>query len=160
MYEELCPIAKGGKNENCRVSFPESVYIYLEGYYVSLYIITTLFYIQIQNLKECFELVLFLNSYYLLITSLTSSIPVILNSITLLSTLKAILIFRLIMHYAYGKCVKVNTSSRTAITVNPLYNDFRYISKIRWSAQKSVDCVFFIDIPILFFRKTSVFCIC
>ena len=45
-------------------------------------------------------------------------------------------------------------------TVNHLYNDIRYNSKNRYnvrSAQKSADRVFFfIDSPMLFFRKTYV----
>ena len=50
------------------------------------------------------------------------------------------------------------------ITVNPLYNDILYNSKIRQTAirstQKSADRVFFIDSPMLFFRKTYVLDTC
>ena len=45
-------------------------------------------------------------------------------------------------------------------TVNPLYNDIRYNSKFvitsSWSAQKIGGSLFFIDSPMLFFRKTYV----
>ena len=42
--------------------------------------------------------------------------------------------------------------------MNPLYNDIRYNSKIRYNVNLvctkiSGSCVFFIDIPMLFFRK-------
>ena len=50
------------------------------------------------------------------------------------------------------------------ITVNPLFNDIRYNSKIRYNVNlvctKSADRIFFIDIPVLFFMKTYVLCIC
>ena len=44
-------------------------------------------------------------------------------------------------------------------TVNHIYNDIRYNSKIRYNVNLvcSVDRVFFIDIPMLFFQKTYVF---
>ena len=55
-------------------------------------------------------------------------------------------------------------------TVNPLYNDIRYNSKIRYNVDLvytkiSGSCFllllfFFIVIPILFLRKTYVLCIC
>ena len=44
--------------------------------------------------------------------------------------------------------------------VNPLYNNIRYNSKIRYNVRpictKSADRVFFIDSPMLFFGKTYV----
>ena len=49
-------------------------------------------------------------------------------------------------------------------TVDPLYNDIRYNHKIVitsiLSAQNQRIVYFYIDIPILFFRKTYVLCIC
>ena len=50
-------------------------------------------------------------------------------------------------------------------TVNPLYNDIRYNSKSCYNGilvctKISESCIFFIDSPILFFRKTCVFDIC
>ena len=45
-------------------------------------------------------------------------------------------------------------------TVNPLYNDFRYISKFVITSILSESCTFFIDSPMLFFRKTYVLDIC
>ena len=50
-------------------------------------------------------------------------------------------------------------------TVNPLYNDIRYNSKIRYDVNlvstKNQWIVYFsIEIPMLFFRKTYVLCIC
>ena len=50
-------------------------------------------------------------------------------------------------------------------TVNPLYNDIRYNSKIRYDVNLvctkiSRMCIFFIDSPMLFFRKTYVLDIC
>ena len=49
--------------------------------------------------------------------------------------------------------------------MSPLYNDIRYNIKIRYNVHlvgtKNQRIVyFFIDIPILFFRKTYVLCIC
>ena len=56
--------------------------------------------------------------------------------------------------------ITVKASSRT--TVHPLYNSIRYNSKIRYNVNLvctniSGSCIFFIDIPMLFFRKTYVF---
>ena len=50
-------------------------------------------------------------------------------------------------------------------TLNPLYNDIRYNSKIRYNVNlvrtKISRCVFFfIVIPMLFFRKTYLLYIC
>ena len=49
-------------------------------------------------------------------------------------------------------------------TVGPLYNELRYNSKIHYNVnlvctKTRISCVFFIDIPMLFFRKTYVVCI-
>ena len=48
-----------------------------------------------------------------------------------------------------------------SITVNPLYNDIRYNSKICYNVNPictniSGSCIFFIDTPMLFFGKTYV----
>ena len=45
-------------------------------------------------------------------------------------------------------------------TVNPLYNDIRYNSKIRYNVNPictkiSGSCIFFIDSPVLFYGKTN-----
>ena len=49
--------------------------------------------------------------------------------------------------------------------MNPLYKDIRYNSKIRYNVTLGCTkisglCIFFIDIPMLFFRKTYILCIC
>ena len=50
-------------------------------------------------------------------------------------------------------------------TVNPLYNDIRYNTKIRYNVNLvctkiSGSCIFFINISMLFSNKTYVLCIC
>ena len=48
-------------------------------------------------------------------------------------------------------------------TVNPLSNDIRYNSKARYNVNlvcAKISVYFFIGIPILFFRKAHVLCIC
>ena len=58
----------------------------------------------------------------------------------------------------------ISKSTLISTTVNPVYNDIRYNSKIRYNvnlvcAKISGSCIF-IDIPMLSFRKTYVLYIC
>ena len=59
----------------------------------------------------------------------------------------------------YRENVTVDPCTIRSSTVSPFYNDIRYNSKIRYNVNLvctkiSGSCIFFINIPMLFFRKT------